>query len=1134
MKKTLLTLLLGVSTLSMAQSWVDVDNSISLLDDPNYQEVITTADNQRYCVYTISGNGNEGHILKYDEYSKSWVQPSNELFASDISDVSLATIGNKLYIGYIDNWNEGQYIIQEFDGDNFTQIGGFWPDWNQVTLQLTANSTDLFYCESFNSDFRIISVSKYDGIPESWSSELYSEGDVNNIISGNKDQFLATDSDLWILGGDGNDPAPDSLKLFRSTLGSGTLTTHSALEADAYNYSISGVNNALPYIGYLHNDGVTKFAFHQVTGVGTSLLADDAAANFNNISLSNNSNNIYLTGLQSLTTEEMVVLEWNGTSFVPHANGSLAVSSGSEYLTKPSLFTNENGRLFGSVTVVFGGAKSGSTGLQIKMTNDAPIATTHSVTDQCENGWDVVFSDDFTVTDADMDSTYIFVDGNTDNSGVLDAANITFESPAYNPLSVTRTFKIKAQYFGGAGTVNIPIGVTDGYDTIYTSVQLEVFGLPQINYQLTGPLELCENGEAYDLNQTVLPLGGVFSGEGVDGHYFDPQFDFELPGEYSIDYTYTDGNGCSNTFNMIPTILSVDVLDVISTNSSCTGTDGTASVSVIGQNAPYDYYWSTGSTGTTVSNLAPGVYYINVTDVNNCLLVEQVNIQSTNIVLTENISSPSCHGDNDGAIDLTPIGAGPFQFLWSTGDSTEDVSGLVAGNYFVTITDASGCISTANYEVTQPAKLKFTTSTYESSCSGADGNASTWDHAGGTGNYTHWWSSGETGTEIMYAAPGTYQYVLKDDSGCVSDTAHMTVGTWDGPFLSATVTNSGCNMSDGSIDLTIQQNTNPVASITWSNMANTEDISGLSPGTYSVEVEDDQGCKSFLTRTIGNIKPLQNDICVVTVDTATTTNLVVWEKEQLVGIDHYNIYREGPVAGDYIKIAEKDADTYSQYTDLSASPQVRSWRYKISAVNECGIEGPLSPRHKTIHVVYTETGGVYNISWDKYEGFDYPTFYLERRDAVNTNWVPVNDGPSASYFTEVDTPPTAAGLDYRVSVDAPSTCTSQKANDYNSSRSNRSAGIFAPGDTDVTSLTEEEMSYDLKVYPNPATNSFTIVVEGTMIKSITIKTLNGQIIANDNINAYWTTKNIENIAAGVYLVEVDTEDGKSVHKLIKQ
>src|SRR6185436_5450504 len=107
-----------------------------------------------------------------------------------------------------------------------------------------------------------------------------------------------------------------------------------------------------------------------------------------------------------------------------------------------------------------------------------------------------------------------------------------------------------------------------------------------------------------------------------------------------------------------------------------------------------------------------GTYSVTVTDINNCTKSGSFTITQPAVLSgstsVSNISG--CFGTNDGIVDLTPSGGNsPYTYLWSNGSTTQDISGLTAGTYTVTITDSKGCIATKSGTVTQPPALSAST-----------------------------------------------------------------------------------------------------------------------------------------------------------------------------------------------------------------------------------------------------------------------------------------------------------------------------------------------------------------------------------------------------------------------------------------
>ncbi len=230
----------------------------------------------------------------------------------------------------------------------------------------------------------------------------------------------------------------------------------------------------------------------------------------------------------------------------------------------------------------------------------------------------------------------------------------------------------------------------------------------------------------------------------------------------------------------------------------------------------YTYLWSNGSTTEDVSGLSAGTYTVTVTDASGCTATSSFNVSGpTPPSLSFSVTHVTCPGGNNGAINLTVTGgASPFSYLWSNGATTEDISGLVAGTYTVTVTDNNGCIAIGSATVTQPPAFSLTTVVSNVSCNGGSDGSIDLTVSGGSPPYTYLWSTGATTEDISGLTAGLYTVTVTDNNGCTA--MKLTLVTEPSPIsLSATSTSVSCHGgADGSIDLTVSGGTpSPLPSV---------------------------------------------------------------------------------------------------------------------------------------------------------------------------------------------------------------------------------------------------------------------------------------------------------------------------------
>ncbi|MEM6964360.1 MAG: T9SS type A sorting domain-containing protein [Bacteroidota bacterium] len=202
-----------------------------------------------------------------------------------------------------------------------------------------------------------------------------------------------------------------------------------------------------------------------------------------------------------------------------------------------------------------------------------------------------------------------------------------------------------------------------------------------------------------------------------------------------------------------------------------------------------------------------------------------------------------CTGGTSGSAQaMITGGALPYQFLWSTGDTTASVEDLSTGTYAVTVTDQNGCTATNSAFLNQPIPLNSNPLPVSTSCADVADGAIDLDVWGGSPAYTYQWSNGDTTQNLTGLAEGTYTVTVTDMAGCTS----ISQTNVDTPFpININVqglSNVTCfGESDGAI-LANAFGGNPGYNYLWSNGDTTTFVDSLAAGLYTVTITDAVGC----------------------------------------------------------------------------------------------------------------------------------------------------------------------------------------------------------------------------------------------------------------------------------------------------
>ncbi|MBP7514304.1 MAG: choice-of-anchor L domain-containing protein, partial [Flavobacteriales bacterium] len=244
--------------------------------------------------------------------------------------------------------------------------------------------------------------------------------------------------------------------------------------------------------------------------------------------------------------------------------------------------------------------------------------------------------------------------------------------------------------------------------------------------------------------------------------------------------TVTDANGCQTTRNVTITqpASSLSASLFAQTNVSCFGnTTGSATVSASGGTGPYTYQWNTApvQNTATASNLSAGSYTCTVRDVNLCSTTVNVTITQPAAVLGTSIAAQVnvlCFGQNTGSATINVNGGtSPYNYAWNTApvQNSASATGLTAGTWTCTVTDANGCSTTRSVNITQPAATLSGSVSAQVNvlCFGNSTGSATVSISGGTTPYSYSWNTSpvQTTATATNLPAGSYTCTISDANG---------------------------------------------------------------------------------------------------------------------------------------------------------------------------------------------------------------------------------------------------------------------------------------------------------------------------------------------------------------------------------
>ncbi|MGP8217114.1 MAG: T9SS type A sorting domain-containing protein [Bacteroidia bacterium] len=412
------------------------------------------------------------------------------------------------------------------------------------------------------------------------------------------------------------------------------------------------------------------------------------------------------------------------------------------------------------------------------------------------------------------------------------------------------------------------------------------------------------------------------------------------------------------------------------------------------------------------------------------------------------------------------------------------------------------------------------------------------------------WNRGDTTQSITVKTSGNYAVTFTGSNGCSATSSNDSVTEKPASINAGHDTALTCG---NSITLNAVCNPPTPTSIVWKPSTYLSSSTIVDPVctptatvTYTITANLSDGCTAKDSIKIQNNPVSDLQICMVTVDSLSDYNVIMWDKTGLTHVEKFFIYRD-TANNNFALIGQVPFDSLSEFTDTvrtlyaaNGNPNVSSWRYAIAAIDSCGNLSPRSPYHQTIF--FQNSSG--NFSWDQYqiEGQSTPipelSQYIFQRDNLsNGNYTTIQTlSASSTSYTDPSYASYKNTATWRVLTDWSIVCTPTK------SRPQTINNTTTRSNTQHNSLFQSvqqiiNTSGNISVFPNPANQTLNIKFSAkTNDARISIEDVTGREVYNSQltIDNSQLTMDISGLSAGVYFVKVTTNNSSQVVKFVKE
>ena len=526
------------------------------------------------------------------------------------------------------------------------------------------------------------------------------------------------------------------------------------------------------------------------------------------------------------------------------------------------------------------------------------------------------------------------------------------------------------------------------------------------------------------------------------------------------------------------------------------------------------YLWSNGAITQDISSLTAGVYSLLCTDTFGCTNSQSFTIFEPSILSSQNnLTDVSCFGFNNGSIDLSIIGGTiPYQVIWSTGDTIEDLINLSSGIYSVAIYDSNSCSIVDSFIVAEPSILSNLSSSSNVSCNGfSDANINSIT-LGGTPPYSYSWNSNDTTADLYNVSAGIYILSLNDNNGCLYiDSVLVT----EPDTLAATIMLNSNLLTGSAIGGTPPYlydfyNSNGLYLSSTNSTGSDVTVNLPTMGVYSFVITDANNCTDSTSVIYGNYFDPFVNVILSNVYCDSLSNLTIIVSQDSGQVDMSTALFQSNAGyfdiislnvGDTIGTADLMANggALSINTMLVVSSIISSSQAVVSACS--WVNGCLG----SFVITNSSNGGIEILTQTVPDGNNFTEGNMSSVTFENLFVNPC----TPLIFTSVINSELGA-------VDSTSI-------------------VFYP-----SLIINYNNISEISVFPNPSKDVFNIKFTSLLRDDIQLQIINliGEVIHTENIKnhigEYRTSVNLDTYSSGIYLLEIQTTSGLISKKLLMQ